>query len=105
MTEHVAAAEKMILLATKSAVPKTFDGDANMRVNVYQEELTDEIMFVRKRAETGGEFIGVRFYLLSAHELHDDSGDDDRSAVTFWSTSREQLEKLFSQAIGELGRH
>lgn len=75
-----------------------------MRVNVYQEELTTEVKLVKKKAETNAEFIGIRFYLHSPHELHDDLGDDDRSAVTFWSTSREQLEKLFLKAVGEIGR-
>jgi hypothetical protein len=73
-------------------------------VNVYQEELTTKVKFVKKKAETNAEFIGIRFYLHSPHELHDDPGDDDRSAVTFWSTSREQLEKLFLKAVGEIGR-
>jgi hypothetical protein len=75
-----------------------------MRVNVYQEELTNEVKVVKKKAETNAEFIGIRFYLHSPNELHDDAGDDDRSAVTFWSTSREQLEAIFLKAVGEIGR-
>jgi len=75
-----------------------------MRVNVYQEELTTEVKVVKKKAETGAQFIGIRFYLESPHELHNDAGDDDRTAVTFWSTSREQLEELFLKAVGEIGR-
>jgi hypothetical protein len=75
-----------------------------MRVNIYQEELTTEVTFLKKIAETKAEFIGIRFFLRSPHELHNDAGDDDRTAVTFWSTSREQLEQLFLKAVGELGR-
>lgn len=75
-----------------------------MRVNVYQEELTTEVKLIKKTAETNADFIGIRFYLHSPHEMHYDAGDDDRSAVTFWSTSREQLETLFLKAVGELGR-
>ncbi len=29
-------------------------------------------------------FVGIRVYLKSPQELHDDPEDDDRSAITFW---------------------
>lgn len=50
-----------------------------MRVNVYAEEITGEVKVVNKDG-----FIGVRFYLASANELHNTPTDDDRSAITFW---------------------
>lgn len=50
-----------------------------MRINVYGEELTHDIEIVHK-----DKFVGIRFYLHSTPQLHNNSLDDDRSAVTFW---------------------
>lgn len=59
-----------------------------MRLNVYAEELTAETELVTKTVtdEKFGTrtFYGVRFYLKSPPELHDDPADDDRSAITLW---------------------
>jgi hypothetical protein len=56
-----------------------------MRINVYAEELTDEVEIVEKRAEnTGRRFFGVRVFLKSPEDLHSTPQDDDRSAITFW---------------------
>lgn len=56
-----------------------------MRINLYEEEPTDEVVIVNTTADnTGITYYGVRFYLKSAPELHATDADDDRSAVTFW---------------------
>ena len=59
-----------------------------MRLNIYSEELTDEVEVVKKTVtdELFGErsFYGIRMYLKSPKELHDSPEDDDRSAITFW---------------------
>lgn len=55
-----------------------------MRVNVYEEELTDDVQIVETTAEEDKTFYGVRVFLLSSDSLHHSSEDDDRSAVTFW---------------------
>ncbi len=59
-----------------------------MRINVYAEELTDEVELVSKDvsdAKFGHRtFYGIRVYLKSPEELHSDPEDDDRSAITFW---------------------
>lgn len=55
-----------------------------MRINVYAEELTSECELVKKTAETGTTFYGLRFYLKSPPDLHNSASDDDRSAVTLW---------------------
>jgi hypothetical protein len=68
-----------------------------MRVNVYNEELTSGIEVVKKTAE-GKDYYGICFYLHSAKELHSD-GDDDRSAVTLWRRTPEQLTELLSKAL------
>lgn len=55
-----------------------------MRINVYSEEMTDEIEVIKKTADTGATFYGVRLLLKSHDDLHTADDDDDRSAVTFW---------------------
>jgi hypothetical protein len=59
-----------------------------MRINVYAEELTEEIELVTKTVtddEFGTRiFYGIRMYLLSPKELHHSIEDDDRSAITYW---------------------
>lgn len=58
-----------------------------MRVNIYAEELTQRVKIVRTKADTGREFVGLRFFLESSDKLHHEDGDDDSSAVTFWVRS------------------
>lgn len=70
-----------------------------MRVNVYEEELTDEVKCLKQKAKTGSEYYGVRFYLRSPKELHKNRKDDDRSAVTFWAKDRKTLVSLFARSI------
>lgn len=55
-----------------------------MRINIYAEELTQEVEIVHKKIEDGREFLAVRLFLKSAKELHHSRNDDDRSAITFW---------------------
>lgn len=55
-----------------------------MRINVYAEELTEEVKIVEKKIEDGRTFFAVRLFLKSANELHFTPTDDDRSAITFW---------------------
>lgn len=59
-----------------------------MRINVYAEELGGETELVTKTVEDDKfgrrTFYGLRFYLKSPPELHDDPEDDDRSAITIW---------------------
>jgi hypothetical protein len=73
-----------------------------MKVNVYKEEQTPEVMIVHQTAKTGSAYFGVSFILHSPKELHQGGSDDDRSAVTFWGTSREELLELLSRAVEKL---
>jgi hypothetical protein len=73
-----------------------------MRVNVYNEELTNEVRVVEATPETGKTFTGVQFVLASAPELHHDADDDDRSAITIWADSRGKLETILETALEEL---
>lgn len=78
-----------------------------MRLNIYEEELTDEVRIVETTADnTGITYYGVRFYLKSAPELHATEADDDRSAVTFWfgdwdfcKTFRDRVARLLENPL------
>jgi hypothetical protein len=94
-----------------------------MRVNIYAEEMTDRIEIVTKRID-GHDFEAIRFYLylpvtkqivrethvgpvndtvqVQGPFLHRD-GDDDSSAVTFWS--RGKLRDVLCKAIELLDAH
>lgn len=56
-----------------------------MRLNVYGEELTDEVT-LEARQVVGHEkpFYGIRVYLESPEVLGVAKDDDDRSAITLW---------------------
>jgi hypothetical protein len=71
-----------------------------MRINVYSQELTKDFELVEKESSTGVTYYGIRLYLASADELHQEPDDDDRSAITFWlpnakSFSKQDLADLF----------
>lgn len=59
-----------------------------MRINVYAEEITDEVEVVTKEVEDNefGKrvFFGLRFFLKSPPDLHHSEEDDDRTAITMW---------------------
>lgn len=55
-----------------------------MRINIYSQELTSEVIEVTKASNTGIEYKAIQFVLHSSPMLHHPPHDDDRSAVTFW---------------------
>lgn len=55
-----------------------------MRINIYSQELTDEVAAIKKVSNTGLTYSAVQFMLHSSDRLHHPPADDDRSAVTFW---------------------
>ncbi|MBA1200490.1 hypothetical protein G7009_01560 [Pseudomonas capeferrum] len=55
-----------------------------MRINVYSQELTTEVVEIQKRSNTGLTYSAVQLILHSSDRLHHPPEDDDRSAVTFW---------------------
>lgn len=66
-----------------------------MRINVYSQELTDEVQTVEKTSNTGLVYSAVMLMLHSSQMLHHPPSDDDRSAVTFWlPKSRARRESL-----------
>ncbi len=73
-----------------------------MRVNVYSQELTDEVILIEKReSNTGITYSAAQLILHSSDRLHADKDDDDRSAVTFWMPKslerREKMAQAFEQ--------
>lgn len=72
-----------------------------MRVNVYSQELTDEVQVEIKTSNTGLIYSAVRIVLHSSPMLHHPPHDDDRSGVTFWlprsPERREALARAFEK--------
>ncbi len=72
-----------------------------MRINVYSQELTDEVVAVSKPSNTGITYSAVQLILHSSDKLHHPPHDDDRSAVTFWlpksADRRERLAQTFER--------
>ena len=77
-----------------------------MRINVYSQELTDEVRLISKESNTGIVYSAVQFMLHSSPKLHHPPADDDRSAVTFWlpksKERREALADAFAKAAVEV---
>ena len=66
-----------------------------MRINVYSQELTDEVQTETKKSNTGLVYSAVRLILHSSPMLHHPPHDDDRSGITFWlPRSRDRREAL-----------
>lgn len=55
-----------------------------MRINVYSQELTNEVNVIEKVSNTGLTYTAVQLMLHSSPMLHHPPADDDRSAVTIW---------------------
>lgn len=77
-----------------------------MRVNIYSQELTDEVNTVEKVSNTGLTYSAVQLMLHSSDKLHHPPQDDDRSAVTFWLPKsrdrREALAKAFENMAAKV---
>lgn len=72
-----------------------------MRINVYSQELTDEVLLIEKGSNTGIVYHAAQLILHSSERLHHPPQDDDRSAVTFWlpksQERREEMAKAFER--------
>lgn len=73
-----------------------------MRVNIYSQELTEEMVVGGHVSENGASYGYVRFVLHSSERLHHTLDDDDRSGVTFRlprsPERREALARVFRAA-------
>lgn len=66
-----------------------------MRINVYSQELTGEVILISKNSNTGVVYHAAQLVLHSTEKLHHPPMDDDRSAVTFWlPKSRHRREEI-----------
>jgi hypothetical protein len=73
-----------------------------MRINVYNEELSDRVEVDSKTANTVV-FRAIRFYVGETNEHT--PGDDDSSGVTFWFSDeygRGLLRSAFTKALNLL---
>ena len=70
-----------------------------MRINVYSQELTNEVILLEKTSNTGLVYHAAQLVLHSSERLHHPPEDDDRSAVTFWlpksQARREEMARGF----------
>jgi hypothetical protein len=76
-----------------------------MRINVYSQELTPEVVAFHKTSNTGLVYSAVQLMLHSSERLHHPPADDDRSAVTFWMpkspSRREEMAQAFERIASE----
>lgn len=70
-----------------------------MRVNVYSQELTDEINVIEKVSNTGLTYSAVQLMLHSSPMLHHPPQDDDRSAVTLWLPKSPQRREALAKTL------
>lgn len=72
-----------------------------MRINVYSQELTPEVVSLKKVSNTGCVYKAAQLILHSSDHLHHSPEDDDRSAVMFWlprsQHRREEMAKAFER--------
>ena len=73
-----------------------------MRINVYSQELTDEVVEVRKESNTGVVYHAAMLMLHSSSMLHHPPADDDRSAVTFWLPKSQRRREEMAQAFEKM---
>jgi hypothetical protein len=78
-----------------------------LRINVYSQELTPEVLHIEKESNTGVVYHAAQLILHSSERLHHPPADDDRSAVTFWlpksNDRREEIAMAFD-AIAQIFR-
>jgi hypothetical protein len=70
-----------------------------MRINVYSQELTSEVVLVAKGSNTGITYHAAQLILHSSPMLHHPPQDDDRSAVTFWMPKSQERREEMAQAF------
>ena len=75
-----------------------------MRINVYSQELTSEVIHVEKKSNTEVIYHAAQLVLHSSEKLHHPPMDDDRSAVTFWLPKSKQRREEMAQAFEEIAR-
>ena len=75
-----------------------------MRINVYSQELSNEVIHVEKESNTGVTYHAAQLILHSSERLHHPPKDDDRSAVTFWLPKSQARREEMAQAFEAIAR-
>lgn len=75
-----------------------------MRVNVYSQELTNEVLQIEKKSNTGVIYSAAQLILHSSERLHHPPMDDDRSAITFWLPKSQDRREGVAKAFEEMAR-
>lgn len=75
-----------------------------MRVNVYSQELTREVLTIVKKSNTGIEYYGAQLILHSTEKLHHPPMDDDRSGITFWLPKSAMRRENMAQAFERIAQ-
>jgi len=75
-----------------------------MRINVYSQELTNEVKLIAKESNTGITYHAVQLMLHSSPMLHHPPADDDRSAVTFWLPKSPERRAKLAAAFEEMAQ-
>lgn len=70
-----------------------------MRINVYSQELTSEVLMLAKESNTGVTYHAAQLVMHSSPMLHHPPQDDDRSAVTFWLPKSQGRREEMAQAF------
>lgn len=75
-----------------------------MRINVYSQELTNEVKLISKESNTGLVYSAVQLMLHSSERLHHPPEDDDRSAVTIWLPKSPQRRLELADALTRMAQ-
>lgn len=75
-----------------------------MRINVYSQELTSEVIQIVKESSAGVTYRAAQLILHSSPALHHPPLDDDRSAVTFWLPKSKHRRDEMARAFEEIAR-
>jgi hypothetical protein len=76
-----------------------------MRINVYSQELTDEVIAIGKESNTGIVYHAAQLILHSSERLHHPPEDDDRSAITFWLPKSQERREAMAKAFENIAWH
>lgn len=75
-----------------------------MRVNIYSQEIANEVQVIEKESNTGLVYTGIQFMLHSSEKLHHPPLDDDRSCVTFWLPQSRERRELLAKTLEDMAQ-
>jgi hypothetical protein len=75
-----------------------------MRINVYSQELTSEVIVVEKTSNTGVVYHAAQLVLHLSPMLHRPPQDDDRSAITFWLPKSDDRRNEMARAFERIAQ-